>query len=272
MLDHSVVATGRQERARAPVPQMSSSGDDDDEFVDELSREVWEAVTAAFAHALAEHGSPPLALRRESLSVESDGNGHVRTLDATVELRVTGARDGSDALRLRFFYHCRPFDTFCDFEVALEWAQRKGKFTRLASARLGDPVGRGGQQDESHDVQSLNADAVAAMRAALFGRSHARAPASQALSDHGLVQIALAACGADGLPSSLSVDIGHTWEPDEQQEAQGAEPTTWLQHAARAAAGAPASYDHMYRGPAARREKRGREEYGSDDDDEYDDY
>lgn len=39
---------------------------------------------------------------------------------------------------------------------------------------------------------------------------------------------------------------------------QGAEATTWLQHAARAAARAPAPDDHLYRGPGAA--KRSREE------------
>ena len=255
---------------------MASEGEDEEEYdegddeeeeeeddeEEPLKKEVWDAITAAFAAALAEHGAPPLALRRAELSVEDDGNGGVRTLDMTVALRATAPAAAADArpVLLRFFYHCRPFDSFCEFEVALEWRpdgdDDEAPFTRLASAALSEPDGRG-KQVETHDVAGLTPAANAAMRATLFGHNHAAVPAAAALADHGLLQIALAACGAAGLSRMLRVDVGYEWQPDERAREQGAEPTTWLQHAARAAARAPAPYDRLYRGPpgAAKRSR-----------------
>ena len=129
---------------------------------------------------------------------------------------------------------------------------------------------------EVYDTSGLTADAVAALRIAV--RSANEPPEERAaLSDVAFLTLALTACGALGLEaqsSGCNIVTGHTWPPPAQagfddsgcsdSEGDGdakdgdnavaddARPdiahTGWLEHALRAACGAPSDTDAQYRG------------------------
>lgn len=98
-------------------------------------------------------------------------------------------------------------------------------------------------QLEMYDTEALTAAEVAALRAAIRGADEAPAE----LSDVALLTLALTACGALGLEDELDqcMVLGHTWEAEDAPTPQS---TSWLEHALRAACGAPLPSDALYRG------------------------
>jgi hypothetical protein len=92
---------------------------------------------------------------------------------------------------------------------------------------------------------------VGALRRAVLGEEEAAATCETraALTDVTLLTLALTACGALGLDGSpCELYEGHVWHPSAEDEAAvpGAEETSWLVHALRAACGAAAPWDHRY--------------------------
>lgn len=240
-----------------------------DEEEHSVHGQVKSEARAAFVETLEAAALPePLAAAlRGGLSfpecdVVHDGCG-VRRLTLVAQLRA-----GGPGAQLRLFYHKRVRYYDIEFELDLRWRSlpappppRQGGgrelegWTPLASAWLqsSPPTGnaevdeRCTAQFEVHDTRGLTPAAVAALRAAVLGAG-ADAPDSATLPDWTLLQLALRACGT--LDALDGVEEGHVWYPDEDlcEAPINAEPTSWLEHAARVATRAATLADAYYAG------------------------
>lgn len=240
----------------------SGDSDSDDGCGD---REVWRAVRSAFASRLASlRIAPPLAARLSDglhgpllLECEWEDSAALRSLSLAARLRA-----GGPGAELRMDYHRRERSSWVEFSFSVSWrplpappdARRRSRgWTRLARAHYEDAPRTGDAAVDENmyecieidDASGLTAQQVARLRAAVLGAGETDA----ALSDVALLELALTSCGALGL-ESLQVEVGHVWHPDAAQRALplNAKRTSWLEHAVRAAAGAPAPADAHYKG------------------------
>jgi len=191
-----------------------------------------------FKGALKKHGVPAEVaaslqanLRTLTAEFSDDGNGDLRTASLRTQLSY-GAASG---LQLELFNHLRCRWASVEFVAFLKWrpTPRAGaatKWVALGTAWMEDAPDYGHRVDyddyesggsiqyEKVDTRMLTAAAVTAMRTALFGDNEV---ASASVSQGALVALILAASG---------------WHMDRLNPARQSE---WLEHAFRAAAGAP---------------------------------
>jgi hypothetical protein len=216
-----------------------SSGDDETAW----SRSLLRQSRSEFAAALLKNGVPAelaatltAGLRTVESELSDDGCETIRTAEITTALALA---PGAPGLELRFSVHnrCRAYSV--EFFVNLHWRptapvpeghpMRRDGWVCLGRAWLADVpssshddnsdgygFSQGPRSDaywvavEKHQTRGMTADAVAAIRAALF-RGNAEAAA---VPNAALVPALLAAAGCK------LTDIGHVWQPsDDLKEA-----------------------------------------------------
>jgi hypothetical protein len=231
---------------------------------------AWSAAQSAYAAALSAAALPaPLAARLSGGTALVRVSAHRKHGDfQQLALHVRCAAGGAGA-DLRFDYYSA-FNSWGGraFRCSACWralpAPPDGPraslgWRLLAGAHTIDPPQTGLPAIDQHmqdaaelclyDVAGLaRAGELGALRSAIMGADE---PCNEraALSDLTLLTLALTACGALGLDDGdCNLDAGHVWHPDEEDlsAVPSAQPTSWLQHAARAACGAPAPWDARY--------------------------
>ena len=271
-------AAEEEDEADEEEEEAAAADADADEEEEDENGMVRAAVRRAFDKELlaAKVPAPLAAALRAGLSfplcdASGDGDGGIRTL--TLVSRLAAGGPGAE---LRLFSHQRARFSSLEFALALHWrplpaparpahGRRRGAdggddleakgWKRLAAAHLEDPPRTGNaecddacsRQYEVNWARGLTPAAVAGLRAAVLGKG-AAAPDKAALPDIVLLRLAMLSCAA--LDTELELGLGHVWYPakDLCKAPLRAEPTSWLEHAARLAARAPESWDVYYEG------------------------